>query len=80
MLGLSHRRVHDTRRTFITLARQDGAREDVLKWITHGRPQGIMNVYSEPPWEMLASEVRKLVMHRHANNVVDLNDSHSRFS
>jgi hypothetical protein len=59
-LGLEHHRVHDTRRTFITLARQDGAREDMLKWVTHGRPKGIMNVYSEPPWELLAGEVMKL--------------------
>jgi hypothetical protein len=35
-LGLRRRRVHDTRRTMITLALNDGARRDVLQGITHG--------------------------------------------
>jgi integrase len=60
ILGFRHRRTHDTRRTFISLARADGAREDILKWITHGRPGGIMNVYSELPWNVLCEEVSKL--------------------
>ncbi len=34
-LGLRHRRVHDTGRTFISLARGDGAWKDVLRLATH---------------------------------------------
>lgn len=34
-LGIHRRRCHDLRRTFITLAREDGARADVLEVITH---------------------------------------------
>jgi integrase len=34
-LGLRARRGHDLRRTFITLARADGARADLLEMITH---------------------------------------------
>ena len=39
---LRHRRVHDLRRTGITLARQDGADKDVLRFCTHGGPEDIM--------------------------------------
>jgi integrase len=35
-LGLRHRRGYDLRRTFISLARTDGARADLLKLVTHG--------------------------------------------
>ena len=35
-LGLRPRRQHDARRTFISLARADGARPDVLRWVSHG--------------------------------------------
>lgn len=48
-LGLRPRRVHDTRRTFITLARVDGARKDVLEPITHSGRGGIMDVYTSLP-------------------------------
>ena len=39
-VGLRHRRVHDLRRTGITLAREDGADKDVLRFCTHGRAGG----------------------------------------
>ena len=35
-LGMRKRRQHDLRRTFISLARADGARKDVLERVTHG--------------------------------------------
>jgi integrase len=34
-LGLRHRRGHDLRRTMISLAREDGARPDILEMCTH---------------------------------------------
>lgn len=56
-LGLRHRRTHDTRRTLISLAREDGARMDMLQWVTHGRPGGIVNLYSEVPWKLLCEQL-----------------------
>ena len=59
-LRLRQRRVHDFRRSFISLCRQDGARDDLLKWVTHGRPPGIMDVYTTPPWPALCAQVEVL--------------------
>jgi hypothetical protein len=33
---MAKRRQHDARRTFISIARADGARPDILRWATHG--------------------------------------------
>lgn len=56
-LGLRHRRIHDTRRTFITLARVDGARRDVLEQITHNAKGNIMDMYTTLPWHTLCEAV-----------------------
>lgn len=57
-LGFRPRRVHDTRRTLISLARAGGARADVLRWITHGGSRAsIIDAYSSLPWETLCAEV-----------------------
>jgi hypothetical protein len=55
-----HRRGHDLRRTFITLAQVDGARRDLLETITHGPRGNIINVYTTFPWPALCAEVAKL--------------------
>jgi hypothetical protein len=55
-----HRRGHDMRRTFITLARTDGAIDGLLRWVTHGPTSDMMDVYSSPPWSALCTEVAKL--------------------
>ncbi len=60
MLGLRHRRGHDLRRTFITLAQVDGARRDLLETITHGPRGNIINIYTTFPWPALCAEVAKL--------------------
>jgi integrase len=73
MLGLRHRRTHDLRRTFISLARQDGARSDILKWGTHGRQRvDIMDAYTEVFWQPLCAEVGKLKIERRDANAVVL--------
>ena len=59
-LGLRHRRGHDLRRAFITLAQVDGARRDLLETVTHGPRGDIMSVYTSFPWEALCAEVAKL--------------------
>lgn len=55
-IGISPRRQHDTRRTFISLAREGGA-SDLLKWCTHGAPGEIIDQYTTPSWEKLCAEV-----------------------
>jgi integrase len=59
-LGLRHRRVHDLRRTGISLARADGADRDILKRGTHAPPKDIMGLYTSVEWEKLCAEVYKL--------------------
>lgn len=57
-LGLRHRRQHDFRRTFISLARDGGARGDMLKWITHGPQRNdILDEYTTPVWKTLCDQV-----------------------
>jgi hypothetical protein len=62
MLGLRHRRGYDLRRTFISLARTDGARADLLKLVTHGSDsqRNMMDLYSTFDWPVLCAEVAKL--------------------
>jgi integrase len=56
-LGLRRRRFHDTKRTFVTLARASGA-GGFLRWVSHGPTKGEMqDTYSTPPWETLCREV-----------------------
>lgn len=56
-----NRRGHDMRRTFITLARTDGATKDILRWVTHGPTAGeMMDLYSSFDWSALCAEVSKL--------------------
>ena len=59
-LGMRRRRQHDLRRTFISLARTDGARKDVLERVTHGNRGDIVDMYTELPWALLCEEVAKL--------------------
>jgi integrase len=55
------RRGHDLRRTFITLARSDGALDGPLRWVTHGPSASSMaELYSTFSWAMLCTEVAKL--------------------
>ncbi|ADO73003.1 site-specific integrase [Stigmatella aurantiaca] len=60
LLGLRGRRVHDTRRTFISLALADGADRDKLAWVTHGPKGDIVSLDTTLPWESLCAEVAKL--------------------
>jgi integrase len=59
-LGLRPRRQHDARRTFITLARADGARGEVLEWCTHTPKGDIIDQYTSLPWGTFCEEVAKL--------------------
>ena len=59
-LGMRSRRQHDLRRTFISLARADGARKDILETVTHGQRGDIVDAYTTLPWESVCVEVAKL--------------------
>lgn len=56
-LGLRHRRQHDARRTFVSLALADGARGDHLRWVTHGKQSTVMDLYTTLPWATLCEAV-----------------------
>ncbi len=71
-IGLRPRRQHDMRRTFISLAIGDGARRDVLEWVTHAPRGDIMNLYTTLPWEVLCEEVAKLRIGFNEGKVVPL--------
>jgi hypothetical protein len=49
-IGLRARRQHDARRTFISIARADGAVADKLHFATHGPDGAIMDDYTTLPW------------------------------
>jgi hypothetical protein len=59
-LGLRVRRGHDLRRTFITLARADGGRADVLRPLTHSGERDVIGLYSTFPWPVICAELAKL--------------------
>src|SRR6266568_2930268 len=64
-LDLRHRRGHDLRRTFITLAQVDGARRDILERVTHNPRSGAaIDLYTSYPWASLCEEVAKLKVSR----------------
>ena len=78
MLGLRHRRGHDLRRTFISLARSDGARTDTLRRVTHKPPSEVIEGYTTFEWEVVCREVMKLKLHRRgAAEVVALSAVHA---
>ena len=59
-LELRERRQHDARRTFISIARADGARPDILRWAMHGPTGDIVDNYTTLPWSTLCDEVAKV--------------------
>jgi integrase len=60
-LGFRPRRVHDLRRTGISLYQDHGATKDVLNWGTHGRPRAkTIDDYTTLEWKTLCAEVSKL--------------------
>jgi integrase len=59
-VGLRPRRLHDLRRTFISLCRDDGASRDVLRWVTHAPPKEAFDTYTTFAWATVCAEVGKL--------------------
>jgi integrase len=60
ILGLRRRRLHDLRRSFVSLCRSHGARQDIVQWISHGPGKSIVDIYTSFPWSTLCEEVAKV--------------------
>jgi integrase len=72
LLGLRHRRFHDTKRTFVSLCRERGA-TPLLRWVSHGpTAREMLDVYSSPDWKALCSEVLRLKAKLRTGKVVQL--------
>jgi integrase len=63
-LGLRHRRGHDLRRTFISLARSSGAQVDILRRVTHKPSSEVIEGYTTFEWPVVCREVAKLPIER----------------
>jgi integrase len=73
LLGIRRRRIHDFRRTFISLARDDGARKDIIRWMTHPPTGDVVDDYFTPAWSTLCEEISKLkIQLREPANVIAL--------
>jgi hypothetical protein len=62
--------VHDTRHTFITLSRRDGARKDHLEKVTHNAVGDIVDRYTAVDWEPLCAAVACLRIDLHEHEVI----------
>ncbi len=72
-LEVRRRRIHDFRRTFISLARDDGAARDVIRWVTHPPDADILDAYTTPAWSLLCQEIAKLKIRvRDPENAIEL--------
>jgi hypothetical protein len=69
---LRARRQHDARRTFISIARADGARPDILRWATHGPTGDITDQYTTLLWPALCEEVATLRIEQLEGQLVEL--------
>jgi hypothetical protein len=72
-IGLRGRRVHDLRRTGISLARGDGADRDRLRRGTHAPSVDMMELYTSVDWALLCGEVSKLKVRRRRGIVAAIN-------
>ena len=73
VLGMRGRRVHDLRRTGISLYRADGAERDRLRRGTHAPSIDMMELYTEVEWKLMCAEIGKLkVRRRRPSEVVDM--------
>jgi integrase len=70
-IEIRHRRAHDLRRTGISIALDDGADRDVLRWATHAPPTEVFDGYTSLEWETLCREVAKMRAARATSRVAD---------
>lgn len=72
MLGFRHRRGHDLRRTFISLARSDGALMDIVKRGTHKPPREVIDGYTTFEFDVQCREMLKLQLHPGGGELIAL--------
>lgn len=71
-LGLRHRRVHDARRTVVSIARSNGVRAEVLRDITHAPARTVFDMYTSFSWEAKCEAVLCIkVLRDRANRVTE---------
>lgn len=71
-LGLRERRQHDARRTFVSLGLDDGARPEILRWVSHGPTGEVFDLYTTLSWKTLCDEVSRLNVRLLTGKVVQL--------
>lgn len=59
LLGMRHRRIHDFRRTFITLSCRTRGDHEILKRMTHTKSAGSYDTYRDIPWEDSCTELSR---------------------
>lgn len=59
-LGMTPRHQHVARHAFISLAQDDGASGDVLRWVTHAPPSSAFNGYTRGQWRQLCAAIQCL--------------------
>jgi hypothetical protein len=71
-VGLRARRQHDARRTFRSLAVNNGGDPHFARWITHGRPGDVDGLYTEAEWSSLCAVVRAIPVRLREPKVLEL--------
>jgi hypothetical protein len=59
-LGFRARRLHDAKRTVVSLLTEDGARDPILTYIAWGPRKNVRDLYVTLPWEAFCGEMLKL--------------------
>lgn len=71
-LGIPPRGTHAFRRAFISLARSDGARADMLERVTHNARGTVLDGYTSPEWTALCEAVSCLRIELRRGTVIEL--------
>lgn len=58
-VGVQNRSLHSTRHTFISVARSNGARRDVLERVTHNASGEVIDIYTTFEWRALCEAVAR---------------------
>jgi len=59
-LALRHRRLHDMKRTAVSLLTEDGARDPILTYLAWGPRKTVRDLYITLPWAVFCEEMMKL--------------------
>ncbi len=59
-LGFRRRRLHDAKRTAVSLLTEDGARDPILTYIVWGPRKNVRDLYITLPWDVFCQEILRL--------------------